>query len=152
MEPGDSLPGSQDPATCLYPEPDRSSPCPTFHLSKNRFNITLLSAPGFSKWSPFLTFPHENPVCASALPHTCYISCPSVTFLTEAINAGCGNVRRKSLIVTGWMSLWYQHIRVVEKVLMFQQIRSVLTILHSWQPTRNGRYSGSTHSVSKLEQ
>jgi hypothetical protein len=28
MEPGGSLPHSQEPATCPYPEPDQSSPCP----------------------------------------------------------------------------------------------------------------------------
>jgi hypothetical protein len=28
MEPGGSLPYSQEPATCPYPEPDQSSPCP----------------------------------------------------------------------------------------------------------------------------
>jgi hypothetical protein len=28
MEPGSSLPHSQDPATCPYPEPAQSSPCP----------------------------------------------------------------------------------------------------------------------------
>jgi hypothetical protein len=28
MEPGGSLPHSQEPATCPYPEPARSSPCP----------------------------------------------------------------------------------------------------------------------------
>ena len=29
MEPEGSLPHSQEPATCPYPEPDQSSPCPT---------------------------------------------------------------------------------------------------------------------------
>jgi len=31
MELDDLLPYSQAPATCPYPEPDRSSLCPTFH-------------------------------------------------------------------------------------------------------------------------
>jgi hypothetical protein len=39
MEPEGPLPHSQQPATCPYPEPDRSSPCPPSHFSKIRFNI-----------------------------------------------------------------------------------------------------------------
>ena len=34
------------PATCPYPEPDKSIPCPPFHLLKIHFNIILLSKPG----------------------------------------------------------------------------------------------------------
>jgi hypothetical protein len=40
MESGGSLPHSQDPATCLYPEPSQSSPCP--HLTSSR-SILILS-------------------------------------------------------------------------------------------------------------
>jgi hypothetical protein len=35
MEPAGSLPQSQQPATCPYPEPDRSSPCPHIPLPKD---------------------------------------------------------------------------------------------------------------------
>jgi hypothetical protein len=34
MEPEGSLPHSQEPATCPYPEPYQSSPCPPSHLLK----------------------------------------------------------------------------------------------------------------------
>jgi hypothetical protein len=53
---------SQQPATCPYPEPDRSSLCPQTHFSKIHFNITLPHKPESSKWSPSLGFPQENPV------------------------------------------------------------------------------------------
>ena len=49
---------------------------PPSHSSKTRFNIILPSKPGSFKWSPSPRFPHQNPVCTSPLPHTCYISCP----------------------------------------------------------------------------
>ena len=39
MEPEGSLPHSQQPATCPYPEPDKSSPCPPSHYLKIHFNI-----------------------------------------------------------------------------------------------------------------
>ena len=60
-----SLPLSQVPATCPYPEPARSSPYLQIHL-----NIILPSAPRSSKLSRSLTFPHQNPVYPSPLPHT----------------------------------------------------------------------------------
>jgi hypothetical protein len=75
MEPEGSLPHSQQPANCLYPESERSSPCPPSHLSKIHFNI-ILSTPGSSKWYPSLKLPHKNPVYKS-LPHTCHMPCPS---------------------------------------------------------------------------
>jgi hypothetical protein len=34
----------------------------------------LPSMPGSPKWSLSLMFPHQNPVYASPLPHTCYMS------------------------------------------------------------------------------
>jgi len=79
MEPEGSLPHSQVPATCPYPEPDRSSPClpPQSHLLTIHFNIILPSTPESSKWSLSLTFPHQNPVYTYPLPHTCYMSRPS---------------------------------------------------------------------------
>jgi hypothetical protein len=33
--------------------------------------------PGSTKWSLSLTFPHQNPVYASSLPHSCYMPRPS---------------------------------------------------------------------------
>ena len=75
MEPVGSLPHSQVPATCPYPEPARSSPysnIPLFH-----FNIILASMSGSPKWSLSLRFPHQNSVYASPLTHTRYIPLPS---------------------------------------------------------------------------
>jgi hypothetical protein len=41
MEPEGSLPGSQEPSTGPYPEPDKSSPYYPSYFSKNHFNIIL---------------------------------------------------------------------------------------------------------------
>jgi len=47
---------------------------PTFHFVKIHFNITHSSTPGYSKWHSFVMFTHQNCVCTSPLPHTCYIA------------------------------------------------------------------------------
>jgi hypothetical protein len=54
LEPEGSLPHSQVPATCLYPEPTQSSPYPTSHFLKIHFNIIFPSTPGSPQWSFFL--------------------------------------------------------------------------------------------------
>jgi len=50
---------------------------PSSHFLESHLNIFLPSMPGSSKWSPSLRFLHQNPVCTSSLPHTCYMPHPS---------------------------------------------------------------------------
>jgi hypothetical protein len=79
MTPEGSLPYSQVPATCPYPESDQSSPCPPSHFLKIHLNIIRPSTPGSSKLSLSLRFPHQNPVYTSPLPHTRYFTPPLVS-------------------------------------------------------------------------
>jgi len=66
---------------CLPPVPVLSHlvpfHTPTSHFLKIHLNIILPSMPGSPKWSLSFIFPHQNPVYASPLPHTCYIPRPS---------------------------------------------------------------------------
>ena len=50
---------------------------PTSHFLKIHLNIILPSTPRYPKWSLSIRFPHQNPVYASLLPHTHYMSRPS---------------------------------------------------------------------------
>jgi len=77
MESEGSLPHSLVPATCSYPEPARSCPCPQSHFLKIHLNIILPSTPGSPKWSLSLRFLHQNPVYVSPLAHTRYMTYPS---------------------------------------------------------------------------
>jgi len=79
MEPESSLPHSQVPATCPYPEPDRSSPCPP--------PIPLPERPS-SYYRPLYTlvfqvvsFLQVSPIKTlykPLLPPTCYMPRPSL--------------------------------------------------------------------------
>ena len=66
MEPEGSLPHSQVPTTCPYPDPAQSSPYP--HFLKIQLIIILPSTSGSPQWSLSLRFPHQNPVYTSPLP------------------------------------------------------------------------------------
>jgi len=73
MEPEGSLLLSQMTATCPFPEPDQTSPCPPTHFLKIHLNIILSSTPGSSKWPLSFSFPYQNSVYTFPLPLTCYI-------------------------------------------------------------------------------
>ena len=95
MEPRVSLPHSQVPAICPYPDPDCSGPCPISHFLKIHLNIILPYMPGSSKWSLSLRFPYQNPVHTFPLPHTCYM--PAHLILLDLINQTILNEGYRSL-------------------------------------------------------
>jgi hypothetical protein len=70
-----SLQNSQQPATCPYPEPDQSRPCP-LTLLEDPFNTILPITPRSSKWSLSLRSPQQYSGRTSA-SHTFHMPCPS---------------------------------------------------------------------------
>ena len=90
MEPEGSLPHSQVPATCPYPEPARSSPHSYIPLLKIHLNIILPSKPVSPKWSLSFRFPHQNPVYASPVSYTHYMPRPSHSRFYHLNNIGSG--------------------------------------------------------------
>jgi hypothetical protein len=102
MKPECSLTHSQQPVSCPYPKPDRSTPrplLPTSHFSKVHFNIILLSTPESYKRFPFVRFPHLNPVCTSPLSHTCYMLFPSHSLFDHPNNIRWGVHIMKFLVM-----------------------------------------------------
>ena len=55
----------------------RSNQRPPAHFFKAHFNTTLQFKPRSSKLSLSLMFPHQTPLCASPLAHTCHMPRPS---------------------------------------------------------------------------
>jgi hypothetical protein len=72
------------------------------HFPKIQFNIILPFIPESFKSSPSLRFPHQDPVCTSPLPYTCYIHCPSQSFRFHLPN------RRYKKIIGSFISMQVQ--------------------------------------------
>jgi len=79
MEPEGSLPHSQVPATCPYPESMRSSPYPHIQLPEDHLNIILPSTPGSYKWFLPSDFPTKTLYTALLPPHV--LHAPPISFL-----------------------------------------------------------------------
>jgi len=86
MEPKGSLPHSQVPATCPYPEPAQTSPYPHIPLPED-LNIILPSMPGSPKWSLSLRF--RTKTLYTPLLSPIHATCPShlilLNFITQII-------------------------------------------------------------------
>jgi hypothetical protein len=77
METEGSLPGWQVPATCLYPEPDQSSPCPPIQICDDPFKYYL---PLYAWVFQVVSIPQVSPPKSClhlSSPHTCYMPCLS---------------------------------------------------------------------------
>jgi len=86
MEPEDSLPHSQLPVTCPYPEPAETSPYP--HIPLPADSSYYYSPPIYSWVSPAVSFPDCSPAylsTQSTRTHTHHMLCCRITTLPFCI-------------------------------------------------------------------
>ena len=105
MESEISLPYSQQPVPILSNiNPGHT---PTSHFRKIRLNIILPSTHGFSKWSLYLRFPHQNPVYTSPIPirTTCTANPILLHFITQITYIN----RYLRLLQITWLNLYIVH-------------------------------------------
>jgi len=146
MEPKGSLQHSQQPATCPYPEPDQSSPCP--HPTTWRFILILPQhRPGSPMWSLSLTSPHRNPVSTFPLPEMCYMPRLSHSSRFDHPN----NIWWAVQIIKGgtrWRS-WLRHCATSRKVV--DSIPNGVTgIFHWYNPSGRNMALGLTQPLTEM--
>jgi len=85
MEPEGSLPYSQEPVTCSYPEPEQSSPRSRFLLLDDPLDVTPSSHLGLGLSSGLFPsgFPTKNPY--TALHSLLRATCPALLILLDFI-------------------------------------------------------------------
>ena len=76
---------SEQPTTCTFYEPDKSSPRPPTNVLKIHFNIIKPPIPGTSTRPLKLRLPHHNNVCNSPVSYTCHMSRQSRSFWFEKV-------------------------------------------------------------------
>jgi len=100
MKPDGTLPHSQVPNTCPYPEPHQSNPRPPSHFLKIHLNTILPSKLRSFKWSLQVGLSHEILLCTSPVSHTCHMPRPSHSSWLDPPNNICWGVKIMKLLVT----------------------------------------------------
>ena len=93
MQPEGSLPHSQAPATCPYPEHTKPVHASPSHFLEIHFNIILPSTPKSSKCTLSFSFTHQSPVWTSPLPLTSVYTGATQNTVPTRDNPNCSNYK-----------------------------------------------------------
>jgi hypothetical protein len=133
MEPEGSLPHSQAPANCPYPEPDQSSPCLPIPLLEDPINAYVFQVVSLPKVSP------QNPcIHLSRLPYVPHA--PSISFFFIWFTR-----------ITFGEAYRPQSSAGLERVLRYRRFcvfyrRHILTVMNRWNP-RPSKVTLMRHSL-----
>ena len=144
MKPEGSLPHSQVPATCPYPEPARSNPYPHILLngkdmegnSWGRFHCCL-SQPACSDWRRILSLPEDSPRRASIFESENSRIRRSVNHPTGTVNCAAGTASLNSYFSPCVVSYFRRGVNGIFILLgCYTELITLVGLLDPWRLAR----------------
>ena len=126
--PEGSLPHSQSPATCPYPELDQSSPCTPSRFLRVHFNIILPSTLCLLSGLFPTGLSHQSPICTCPVLHPCHMPHPSYSFWFYHANNVWRAVQTTEPLVMYFSALLCYLVRLRLKFLLCTNFWNILSL------------------------